>query len=251
MAGTPWSGHGAITVVGWGGHGGQSQLWFQQHRSHKQLREKVSVSSFIGGKKGTFFKNLHRDKTNIGTNVEKIFIIEIKNMIFLKLSEGRKCDTLRWRQWLMVRCSCLHRWMSPLPADQTSKRKENKNSLRAFMLSSTLFHCGGADLVACWLVGLFSKAQADERQRNRGQQGNRVEEGDGMQQPCHEEIKRGLHTWLNDVYTPQQERRRSEDVPNRSTEKKSSQNMQRTGATITWLMAALWMRWLSLVGTYA
>lgn len=90
--------------------------------------------------------------------------------------------------------------MSPLPADQTSKTKENKDSLRAFMLSSTLFHCGGADLVARWLVGLFSKAQADERQRNRGQQGHGVEEGDGMQQPCHEEIARGFHTWLNDVY---------------------------------------------------
>lgn len=68
------------------------------------------------------------------------------------------------------------------------------------MLSSTLFHCGGADLVARWLVGLFSKAQADERQRNRGQQGHGVEEGDGMQQPCHEEITRGFHTRLNDVY---------------------------------------------------
>lgn len=40
-------------------------------------------------------------------------------------------------------------------------------------------------------------------------------------------------------------------VPNRSIEKKSSQNMQRMGARMTWLMAALWIRWLSLVGTYA
>lgn len=42
-----------------------------------------------------------------------------------------------------------------------------------------------------------------------------------------------------------------EEVPNLRTEKKSSQNMQRMGAKMTWLMAALWIRWLSLVGTYA
>lgn len=42
-----------------------------------------------------------------------------------------------------------------------------------------------------------------------------------------------------------------EKVPNLSIEKKSNQNMQRMGATMTWLMAALWIRWLSLVGTYA
>lgn len=40
-------------------------------------------------------------------------------------------------------------------------------------------------------------------------------------------------------------------TPNLSAEKKSSQNMQRMGATTTWLMAARWIRWLSLVGTYA
>lgn len=39
--------------------------------------------------------------------------------------------------------------------------------------------------------------------------------------------------------------------PSLSVEKKSSQNMQRMGATTTWLMAARWIRWLSLVGTYA
>lgn len=120
--------------------------------------------------------------------------------MFLKLSEGMNCDTLRWRQWLLVRCSCLPQEMSPLPADRTSETKKNKNSLWAFMFSSTLFHCGGADLVARWLVGLFSKAQAEKRQRNRGQQGHRVEEGDGMQQPCHGKIARRFHTWRNDVY---------------------------------------------------
>lgn len=48
-----------------------------------------------------------------------------------------------------------------------------------------------------------------------------------------------------------QQDRKMEVIPNLSMEKKSSQNMQRTGAKMTWLMAALWMRWLSLVGTYA
>lgn len=99
----------------------------------------------------------------------------------------------------MVQCSCLHRWNSP-QADQTSKTKKKRISLGVFMLSTTLFHCDGAHLVTCWLVGLFSKAQAEKRQRDRGQQGHRVEEGDGMQQSCRGKMARGFHTWGDDVY---------------------------------------------------
>lgn len=62
------------------------------------------------------------------------------------------------------------------------------------------FHCGEADLVTRWLVGLFSKAQADQRQRNRGQQSHRVEEGDGMQRSCHRKIASGSHTRYNNLY---------------------------------------------------
>lgn len=39
MARTLGADHGAVALVGWGGHRSQSQLWLQQHRRHKQLRE--------------------------------------------------------------------------------------------------------------------------------------------------------------------------------------------------------------------
>lgn len=38
-AGALGAGHGAVAVVGRGGHGSQSQLWLQQHGGHKELRE--------------------------------------------------------------------------------------------------------------------------------------------------------------------------------------------------------------------
>lgn len=37
VACTLGAGHGAVAVVGRGGHGSQSQLWLQQHGRHKQL----------------------------------------------------------------------------------------------------------------------------------------------------------------------------------------------------------------------
>lgn len=43
---------------------------------------------------------------------------------------------------------------------------------------------GGADLIACWLVGLLPKAQAEEGKGNAGEEGHQREEGDGMNGTC-------------------------------------------------------------------
>ena len=49
--------------------------------------------------------------------------------------------------------------------------------------------CGGADLVAGRLVWLLLKAQAEEGEGNRGEQGHRREEGDGMRWTCEGRIQ--------------------------------------------------------------
>lgn len=99
-----------------------------------------------------------------------------------------KCGTVHWRQWWMLLCSCLHQWTSPLLADQTSETKKKKHNFHSALVHLKLKRIsarwGGADLVAGRLVWLLLKAQAEEGEGNRGEQGHRCEEGDGMHWTC-------------------------------------------------------------------
>lgn len=111
---------------------------------------------------------------------------------------------------------------------------------------------GVANLVTGRPASRLSQTQADEGERDGGQQGRRGEKGDGMRRSCRRGERDGV---ASPAQRPRRRRtgRNSEVMrpPSLSVEKKSSQNMQRMGATTTWLMAARWICWLSLVGTYA
>ena len=106
-----------------------------------------------------------------------------------------KCGTVHWKQWWMLQYSCLHQWTSPLLADQTSETK--KKTTNPFIQHYCILGwnvsqrrvCGGADLVAGRLVWLLLKAQAEEGEGNRGEQGHRREEGDGMRWTCEGRIQ--------------------------------------------------------------
>lgn len=102
-------------------------------------------------------------------------------------------------------------------------------------------------LVAAWLVWLLPKAQAEEGEGDAGEQRYEGKQCDGMQWAY-----RSRECFISaQVCKLHQDNTCADDIPSLSTEKKSSQKMQRVGATMTWLMAALWIPWLSLVGTYA
>lgn len=96
--------------------------------------------------------------------------------------------------------------MSPLLVDQTSETKGEIHGIsltytKIHTFSSVLHSAGRSDLVACRLVWLLLKAQAEEVTDNTGDQRCKGEEGDGMNRTCDSEWEtHTLHQHTNNTF---------------------------------------------------